>query len=274
MAAGDIVPPIGGRPAISELRSASVRVVVVEDQPLVRRYMVETLGQIDGVEVVAACAHGLDAVDVIPALAPDLVFLDIQMPEMTGFDVIEAIGVDQMPPVIFVTAYDMYALKAFEVHALDYVLKPTSAVRLADVVTRARLRLGKVPPADNARRLTSLLNRPEVSMHRERFVIRANGRLVFVPHRTILWVEASGNYAIVQTASHRYMIREALTDVAGRLGVGFQRIHRRTVVNLHHVRELQSAGKGDYDVVMLDGRRHRVTRRFRAALERGLSTLG
>lgn len=250
-----------------------LRAVVVEDQPLVRDHLVETLGRIEGVEVVGACENGMAAVDRIPELAPDLVFLDVQMPEMSGFDVIEAIGQDRMPPVVFVTAYDMYALRAFEVQALDYVLKPTSAARLAEVVERARQRLGRIRPADVARHLSSLLNHPDVSKGRDRFAIRTDGRLLFVPHREIQLVEASGNYAIVHTASGRHIIRAPLTDVEERLGRGFMRIHRSTIVNLHAVREMRTAGKGEYDVVMADGRPLRVTRRFRRALERALAAL-
>ena len=268
-----IVPPLPIAEAITDLRMTPLRVVVVEDQPLVRSHLVETLGRVDGVEVVGACENGMTAVERIPELAPDLVFLDVQMPEMSGFDVIEAIGADRMPPVVFVTAYDMYALKAFEVHALDYVLKPTSVGRLTDVVERARQRLGGIRPADVARHLSSLLNHPEVSKGRDRFAIRTDGRLLFVPHRDIHLVEASGNYAIVHTASGRHIIRAPLSDVEQRLGPGFKRIHRSTIVNLHSVREMRTAGKGEYDVVMQDGRVQRVTRRFRRDLERALAEL-
>ena len=251
----------------------ALRVVVVEDQPLSRAHMVDTLGRMEGLQVVAACANGMAAVDAIIRLAPDLVFLDVQMPEMTGFDVIEAIGVEAMPPVIFVTAFDMYAMRAFEVHALDYVLKPMSAAKLTEVVRRARGRIGARTAAELTRQLSQLLSQPEVSKTRDRFAIRSDGRLIFVRHRDIEWVEACGNYATLHTGGSRYTIREPLTSLETRLGDDFKRIHRCTIVNLHSVRELRTAGKGEYDVVMHDGRRHRVTRRFRRSLESSLSTL-
>ena len=260
--------------AITDLPVMPLRVVVVEDQPLVRGHLVGLLNGMADVEVVAACEDGMTAVERIPAAAPDLVLLDIQMPEMTGFDVIEAIGVDRMPPVIFVTAHDIYALRAFEVHALDYVLKPTSRARLTEVIARARTRLGKVLPAELARHLSSLLNLPEVTTRRDRFAVRAGGRIVFVRHEDIDWVEACGNYAILHVGSDRHAIREPLTALEDRLGRDFKRIHRGTIVNLRHVKELRSAGKGEYDVILRDGQAVRVTRRFRTGLESALTALG
>jgi two-component system LytT family response regulator len=250
-----------------------LRIAVVEDQPLARNHLVNVLGAIEGVEVVAACENGMAAVERIPAAAPDLVFLDIQMPGMTGFDVIEAIGVDRMPPVIFVTAYDMYALRAFEVQALDYVLKPTTAARLREVTARARTRLTKVLPQELTRQLSTFLNRPEIATGRDRFAVRAHGRIVFIRHRDIDWVDACGNYAIIHVGDDQHTIREPLTMLDARLGADFRRIHRSTIVNLRRVREMRSAGKGEYDVVLGDGRRLRVTRRFRRGLEEALASL-
>lgn len=259
--------------AITDLTGLPLRVVVVEDQPLVRTHLVDLLGRIPHVTVAAACENGLAAVKTIPDARPDLVLLDIEMPELTGFDVIEAIGVDRMPPVVFVTAYDMYALKAFEVHALDYVLKPITRVRLEEVITRARTRLGKVFPADIAAHLSALLNRPEVTATRDRFAVRSGGRITFVRHDDVQWVEACGNYAILHIGREQHTIREPLTTLEQRLGRSFGRIHRGTIVNLRRVRELRTAGKGEYDVILTDGSRHRVTRRFRHALEASLAAL-
>jgi two-component system LytT family response regulator len=235
--------------------------------------MADVLRGIPGVSVVAECANGSEAVEVIPALSADLVLLDIQMPGLTGFDVIEAIGVNRMPPVIFVTAYDMYALKAFEVHALDYVLKPTTRARIEEVVARARARLGTVLPDVLAAGLSSLLNRPEVTSVRDRFAIRSGSRIVFVRYADIDWVEACGNYAIVHVGADQHTIREPLVMLEERLGRDFKRIHRGTIINLRRVKEMRTAGKGEYDVVLGDGRPLRVTRRFRHALEEALTAL-
>lgn len=259
--------------AITDLTDRALKVVVVEDQALVRSHIAEVLGGMPGVRVLAACANGHEAVDIIPTVAPDVVFLDVQMPGLTGFDVIEAIGVDRMPSVVFVTAYDMYALKAFEVQALDYVLKPTSRARLAEAVERARRRLGSVLPEMVAQHLSALLNRPEVSGGRDRFAVRSGGRIVFVRYEDIDRVEACGNYAIIHVGPDRHMLREPLTALEERLGAGFKRIHRGTIVNLRRVRELRTAGKGEYDVILRDGRPQRVTRRFRRALESALAAL-
>ena len=250
-----------------------LKVAIVEDQPLVRSHLAEVLGRMAGIHVVAACADGAEAVETITAVSPDLVFLDIEMPGMTGFDVIEAIGVDRMPAVIFVTAYDMYALKAFEVQALDYVLKPTSRARLEEAVERARKRLDVVLPEAIARHLSDLLNRPEVTAGRDRFAIRSGGRIVFVRHEDIDRVEACGNYAIVHVGADQHTLREPLTALEERLGRTFARIHRGTIVNLRRVRELRTAGKGEYDVILRDGRPQRVTRRFRRSLESALAAL-
>jgi two-component system LytT family response regulator len=255
------------------LIASPVRVVVVEDQPLARSHMADVLGHLPGVSVVAECANGSEAVEIIPQVSPDLVFLDIQMPGLTGFDVIEAIGVDRMPPVIFVTAYDMYALKAFEVHALDYVLKPTTRAQIEAVVARARARLGTVLPDVLAGQLSRLLNRAEVTTGRDRFAIRSGTRIVFVRYADIDWVEACGNYAIIHAGADRHTLREPLVVLEERLGAGFKRIHRGTIINLRRVKEMRTAGKGEYDVVLGDGRPLRVTRRFRRGLEDALAAL-
>lgn len=270
---GCILHPCGVGGAITDLTDRPLKVVVVEDQPLVRSHMADVLGRMRGIHVVAECADGAEAVETITAVSPDLVFLDIEMPGMTGFDLIEAIGVDRMPAVIFVTAYDMYALKAFEVQALDYILKPTSRARLEKAVERARQRLGSVLPQGLSAHLSALLSRPEVAAGRDRFAIRSGGRIVFVRHQDIDWVEACGNYAIVHVGADQHTLREPLTALEERLGRSFARIHRGTIVNLRRVRELRTAGKGEYDVILLDGRPQRVTRRFRRSLESALATL-
>jgi two-component system LytT family response regulator len=235
--------------------------------------MTALLGGLSGVTVAAECANGSEAVEMIPGAGADLVFLDIQMPGLTGFDVIESIGVDRMPPVIFVTAYDMYALKAFEVHALDYVLKPTTRAQIEQVLTRARAHLGKVLPDVVAKELSTLLNRPEVTTGRDRFAIRSGNRIVFVRYADIDRVEACGNYAIIHAGVDQHTVREPLVVLAERLGRDFRRIHRGTNINLRRVKEMRTAGKGEYDVVLGDGRPLRVTRRFRQDLAAALAAL-
>jgi two-component system LytT family response regulator len=248
--------------------TSPLRVVVVEDQPLARERLVTLLRQ-QGVQVVGECADGAQALAVIPATTPDAVFLDVQMPEINGFDVIEALGLNGMPPVVFVTAFDKYALKAFEVHAFDYLLKPFGQDRLAAVVTRLSktLRTRRRPPTSQYQ---DLLNEPRIAASRERVVLRSGGRIVFVRRDDIDWVKAEGNYCRVRAGGKDHLIRETLTDLAMRLGPSFERIHRSTLINLQRVEELRTAGGGEYDVVLKDGVRLRVTRLFRPRLERRL----
>lgn len=248
------------------------RVVVVEDQPLARERLVALLRQQSGLTVVGECANGLEAVEQIPVMAPDVVFLDVQMPELSGFDVIEALGVERMPPVVFVTAFDKYALKAFEVHAFDYLLKPFAEERLVAVVARLKNLLRR-DSGNVARRYSGLLEEPRIAASRERVVLRCGGRVLFIRRTDIDWVEAEGNYARVHTTAGNYLVREPLTDLALRLGPSFERIHRSTLVNVYRIEELQLAGSGEYDVVMNKGLRLRVTRLHRPALEKRLREL-
>jgi two-component system LytT family response regulator len=244
----------------------SLTAVVVEDQPLARERLVALLRQQPDLRVVGECADGAEAVERIPALAPDVVFLDVQMPELSGFDVIDAIGVDRMPPVVFVTAFDQYALQAFEVHALDYLLKPYAEARLKAVIAHVRKTLGR----SMASRYSGLLGEPAVASSRERIVLRSGGRILFISRDDIEWVDAQGNYAIVHASGQAYRVRDRISELEARLGPAFARIHRSTVVNVDHVRELQVAGGGEYDVVMKSGLRLRVTRLHRPALEQRL----
>jgi two-component system LytT family response regulator len=249
-----------------------LRVVVVEDQPLAREHLAALLRAEPEVTVVAECAHGGEALDAIPRLKPDLVFLDVQMPEMNAFDVIEAIGVEEMPPVVFVTAFDAYALRAFEVHAFDYLLKPFGPSRLSGVVDRARRLLAR-GVADGGRRYSGLLATPDVARTRDRLVIRSGGRVLFIPRGAIESVNADGNYVHIHTEAGCHQTRERMTAMESRLGHQFARIHRSTLVNLERVAEMQVAGGGEYDVVMKSGTRLRVTRLHRAELEARLRAL-
>ena len=211
--------------------------VVVEDQPLSRDHIVKMLEAAD-VEVVGSCANGLEAVERIPALTPDVVFLDVQMPALNGFEVIEAIGPDAMPPVVFITAYDAYMLKAFDVFALGYLLKPVSAAKLGRIVERLRGNRSEGSRSRAVRGLAGLLAR---SRERERLVVRADGRVVFISPADIEWIEACGNYALIhttgQTGGARHITRQPLHALQRRLP-SFARVRRSALVNPHSVREL------------------------------------
>jgi two-component system LytT family response regulator len=251
-----------------------IRVVVVEDHPVARERLVTLLAAEPDIEVLAACGHGREAVERIPALRPDLVFLDVQMPELDGFGVVRAIGAERMPAVVFVTAFDEYALRAFEIHAFDYLLKPFGRVRVREVLDRVRQELQRRHESETARRLLGLLrDTPAVDDAGSRIVVRSGGRVVFVSPYDLLFVEASGNHAILHTATGDHKVRDSLAELETRLGARFMRIHRSTLVNLSQVRELRLVHGGEYDVMLKDGRRLRVTRLYRGALEERLRTL-
>jgi two-component system LytT family response regulator len=253
----------------------TIRVIVVEDQPVARERLVSLLAEEPDIRVVAACAHGGEAVERIRALAPDLVFLDVQMPELDGLGVVRAIGVERMPAVVFVTAFDEYAVRAFEVHALDYLLKPFGHARLRAVLQRVRQSLTLRRESETARRLLGLLRdaaaiAPDPST---RITVRTGGRVMFVSPDDLLFVEASGNYALLHTTTGVHKVRDTVSEIEARLRSRFTRIHRSTLVNLLRVRELRLGEGGEYDVLLDDGRRLRVTRQYRASLEERLRTL-
>jgi two-component system LytT family response regulator len=252
---------------------SALRVVVVDDEPLARRRLVRLLKG-EGADVVATCANGREAVEVIPQLAPDLVFLDVQMPDADGFEVIGQIGAERMPAVIFVTAYDQYAIRAFEVHALDYLLKPFDRVRLADALRRARPR--PAAPADDGaldERLRALVEQMRTPApvaapeHLEWLMVRTRDKVQVVRAPEIAWIEADGNYVRLHTAGGAYLIREKIGTLEERLDPAvFVRIHRSYVVNLSHVRELRPWFSGDYAVVLHDGSELRLSRSYRERL--------
>jgi two-component system LytT family response regulator len=258
------------RPRLQQ--SGRLHCVVVEDQPIVRDHLVSLLQALD-VTVLGTCADGPEAVARIPALAPDVVFLDIQLPELSGFEVIEAIGIDAMPPVVFITAYDAYAMRAFDVFALGYLLKPVTAERLGQVVGRMRSEAGIPGSRLLARRLARLLGEPAIQPGVSRLVVRQDGRLVLLATKDVEWVAACGNYAIIHAQGDRYYARLPLQTLERRLGIGFVRIHRSSLVNLAGIAEVRATPDGDYTVVTSRGTVLPVARRFRRALEEGMRRL-
>ena len=235
-----------------------IRVLIVDDEPLARRRIVSLLD--GGFTVAGQAGHGAEAVDMICALKPDLVFLDVQMPEMSGFDVIAAVGLDAMPATVFVTAFDAYALRAFEVEALDYLLKPFDDDRFARVVARAR------------HRLLSPVGIAPVLADQPRLVARSRGVTRVVHFDDIDWIAAAGDYAEVHARGRALLIDESLSALAARLPEAqFARIHRAAIVRLDRVRELRGAAHGDGTAHLACGTQLRVSRRFRAALDHYLS---
>jgi two-component system LytT family response regulator len=251
----------------------SIRTLVVEDQALARERLVELLSAEADVEVIAACGTGNDAVASIRALSPDLVLLDLQMPDLDGFGVVSQVG-SAMPLTIFVTAYDEFALKAFEVHAFDYLLKPFGRERLQQALARARAHLAERREEQLARRFVSLVGNaspgttPRLS---DRLAVKSGGRVVMLQVSDLDAIESEGNYVRLHSGSHVHLVRETMANVEGRLsGHHFCRVHRGWIVNLDRVRQLVSRSTADPELVMQDGRKVRVGRAYRHAVERRL----
>jgi two-component system LytT family response regulator len=253
----------------------SVRVVIVDDEELARRGIRTRLQRSGDVEIVAECRNGREAIDAIRRASPDLVFLDVQMPGKTGFDVVEAIGWDTFPHVIFVTAHDRYAIRAFEVNALDYLLKPIDDERFDIAFQRARESLTRDRDSDFGRRLAAVIGdvpgksdgRP--ASRPDRIVVRSGGRVVFIKISEIDWVEAAGDYVTLHVGKKSWLLRETITEMDRKLEPsGFTRIHRSTLVNLERVGEMRALDNGEYRVLLRDGTELKLSRSYRHALQR------
>jgi two-component system LytT family response regulator len=248
----------------------SLRALIVDDEALARKALLRLLKSESGVSVIGQCGDGESAIDAIRRTQPDLVFLDVQMPEMDGFRVVETIGVEQMPMTIFVTAFDRYALHAFDANAVDYLLKPFAADRLSRALARARDRsLGRLDK-EAAQRLFSLLDRTRSqSDYAQRLTVSTRGRILFVPVADIDWIEAEDNYARLHVSRRVYDVRETLQALMEKLDPrDFVRIHRSTIVNLHRIREVQPWFQGSHIVLLHSGEELRMSRYQRDAVER------
>lgn len=246
-----------------------VRVLIVDDEPLAREGVRLHLELESDFDVVGEVGSGEEAVARIREQAPDLVFLDVQMPGMDGFGVIEAVGVERMPVTIFVTAYDQFALKAFDAHALDYLLKPYDAERFRSAIERARTQLRARRFGDVEGQLAALLT--ELRGQREyleRIVVRSGGRILILRVDDIDWLEAASNYVRIHAGGRQYLLRETMSNLEARLDPGrFVRIHRSTMVRLDRVRELEPLFQGDYVLILEDGTRLTSSRGYRDRLQ-------
>lgn len=247
-----------------------IRTLIVDDEPLGRERIRSLLTPEADVEIVGESEDGQSALDSIQRLHPDLVFLDIQMPGLDGFGVLRGLT-PPIPLVIFVTAYDQHAIKAFEAHALDYLLKPAKPGRLKDALQRARsqLQLTRSPGTELPRQLLDLLatrdpGRPILT----RLPVRTNDRTTFVRVEAVDWIEAAGNYVILHVGKENHILRDSLAALEDQLPRTFLRISRSTIVNLDRVRELQSMTAGEHIVILLDGRQLPMTRGVREVEDR------
>ena len=246
-----------------------IKVLVADDEPLARERLSGLLSQEPDIEMVGQARDGEEAVTAIHDDSPDLVFLDVQMPQMNGFDVIDAVGSDKMPLVIFVTAYDQHALKAFQVRALDYLLKPFDRERFTDALGRARKQLERDENGDLGKRLLALvkdLRRDQPKS--DRLVVKSGGRLFFLRTDEIDWVEAAGNYVRLHVGPGSHLLRETMNAIEGRLDPEkFFRIHRSRIVNMERIQELQPWLNGEYAVLLRTGTRLTLSRGYREKLQ-------
>lgn len=248
-----------------------IRVLVVDDEPVARSGVVALLGRDPELVVAGECGDGRTAVEAIRRLKPDLVLLDVQMPELDGFDVIRAIGPEQMPGVVFITAWDQFALRAFEVHALDYLLKPFDDERFAEAMARAKRQVRTADVTELAGRLAALVQPEPSPPWLTRIVVRKASGAVFVPVEEIDWIEAADYCARIHARGKVHVIRETMQRLAERLDPArFFRVHRSGIVNLDRVREMQPAPQGDQVLLLQDGTRVRLSRSRKAALEERL----
>jgi two-component system, LytTR family, response regulator len=257
-------------------KRSPIRVVVVDDEPLARERLRTLLDARRDVEVVAECGDGADAVQVIGELRPDLVLLDVQMPELDGFEVLEALRSLEppvLPAVVFVTAYDAYAIRAFEVRALDYLLKPFDRARFEDAIDRAVERLGATAIAGDAvGELLAALRAERGGAWRQRFVVRQQGRIAFVRTDDVDWIDAEGNYVRLHVGGRTHLVRDTMKAVESQLDPDrFVRVHRSAIVNVDRIASMEPYFHGEYVVTMRDGSRLTSSRshggRLRALLK-------
>ena len=247
--------------------SLTIKTVLVDDEPLARRHLRTLLADDPEISVVAECGTGVEAVDAIDEHKPDLVFLDIQMPELDGVGVAEAIGAEEMPLTIFVTAHDDRALDAFRVQALDYLLKPVDRERFAAALARAKDAIRGRMARDPARMEAMLAALRATRERPERLVVRSEGRTLLLRTREIDWVEADDNNVIIYILGRRLRVRETLAHVQRRLmGEEFLQVHRSALININRVAEVRASPQGEYMITLANGSQVRTGRRYREAV--------
>lgn len=247
-----------------------IRALIVDDEPLARERIRTLLEREEDINVIAECGDGLTAISMAERLRPDLLFLDVQMPELDGFGVLEALrDAPSQPVVIFVTAYDKYALRAFDVHALDYLLKPFDRERFSHAVGRARESLGREKGGAFDERVLALLSEiRKEPKPLERLVIKSSGRVFFLKAEEIDWIEAASNYVRLHVGRDAHLMRMTMNALETKLDPKkFLRVSRSSIVNVERIKELYPLFRGEYEIVLKDGTRLNMGRAYREKLE-------
>lgn len=255
-------------------RGTVVRTIIADDEPLARKKVHLLLDSEPEVSIVAECSDGKQTISAVKTCRPDLLLLDIQMPDLDGFQVLSEISSKEMPVVIFTSAYDQYAIRAFQAHALDYLLKPFDQDRLHQAIERARLELRKAHDRRITHRILDLLSQvtsqtQPTSEPDRRLVIKAKGRVVFLDLDEIDWVGAAANYVRLNVGKESYLLRETISRTSERLNPDhFIRVHRSTIVNVRKIKELIPVNSGEYVVVLKSGKELSCSRGYRRGLQR------
>lgn len=257
-----------------------IRTLIVDDEPLARERVRSMMVDEPDLDVIGEARDGAEAVDAILSQSPDLVFLDVQMPKLDGFEVITSVGADRMPPVVFVTAFDQHALRAFEVQALDYLLKPFDKARFQGALTRVRQQIDSAESGALGKKLLALVRgmntgvpaevapAPPADRKNDRMVVKSGGRLFFLRTDDIDWVEAAGNYVRLHVGAESHLLRETMNSIETRLNPDtFFRIHRSRIVNIERIKELQPWFNGEYVVILRNGTKLTLSRGYREKLQ-------
>jgi two-component system LytT family response regulator len=246
-----------------------LRTIIADDERLARKKLRILLSSEPGIEIVAECTDGKQTLTALRSHKPDLLLLDVQMPDIDGFGVLRAIPPDEMPVVIFTTAYDQYAVKAFETHALDYLLKPFDRDRLHSAINRARVEFLRSRDRETTSRILDFLtqNKPEPQVDR-RLAFKSGGRVVFLDLDEIDWLSAAANYVTLRVGAESYVLREGIGHISERLDPKkFVRIHRSTIVNVKKIKQVEPVNSGEYIVVLKDGKELSCSRGYRTSLQ-------
>ncbi len=247
--------------------SKCIRTLIVDDESLARERIRDMLAADPEIKIVGDCANGKEAIKAISKLKPDLVFLDVEMPGIDGFEVLQSLEPQQMPAVIFVTAYDQYAVRAFEIYALDYLLKPFDRERFERSVSRAKEELLSTGASVSERILSALEQIKTRPVHLERLVIKMNGHVFFIKAEEIDWLEAEGNYVRLHAGKESYLLRDTISALETQLDPKqFLRVHRSAIVNIDRIQELQPWFHGEYRIILREGVQLTLSRSYREKL--------